>query len=370
MKRKKVLSVLLCIWRAAVTCAAIVILARFGSVFFEGKGLFTLAEELTVFSAKKVIVGNDEKTEVSYFETTGRTSETSRNSISTTQKETTTTVNTTESAAATLPTGENILAVSEEQLIKGTIKYEDIQVKNGNKNHSVDIKSTLKKTPKCNIETDGDYQVLIIHTHTTEKYAEEDQGWYDKRTEWRTADDKKNITVIGKILADKLNESGIRTLHVTEKHDYPKYNGAYSRAKETIAHYLKEYPSIKMVIDVHRDSITRNDGTKVKPTAIIDGKKAAQVMIISGCDDEGDLDFPNWENNLIMAVNLQKKINDDWPGLARPLYFAPFRYNMHMTDNSLLLEFGTEVNTLEEAKYTASLVGKSLSELLSGYIEE
>ncbi len=370
MKSRKISAVILFIWRAAVTCAAIVILARFGSVLLEEKGLMALAENLTVFSARNVVKSNEEKTEVSYFKTTttektlpASTEQSSATSYTTSSSNISTT-------PSTVPTGENICKVSEEKLVKGTVKYENIHVKNGNKNHSIDIKSLLKKKPLCNIKSDDSYQVLIIHTHTTEKYSEEDKVWYDKKTEWRTADDTNNITVIGKIIADKLNESGIKTLHVTEKHDYPKYNGAYSRAKDTISRYLKEYPSIKMVIDVHRDSITRNDGTKVKPTAIINGKKAAQVMIISGCDDEGDLDFPNWENNLIMAVQLQKQISDDWPGLARPLYFAPFRYNMHMTDNSLLLEFGTEVNTLEEAKYTASLVSQSLAKLLTKYIEE
>ena len=269
-----------------------------------------------------------------------------------------------------MPTGENIKKVSEEQLIKGTVSYGEINVKNTNKNHSIDIKKLLSEEPDCTIETDGDYQVLIIHTHTTECYASEDLTWYDTKTEWRTTDEENNITSVGAIIADGLNSAGIKTLHVTVKHDYPKYNGAYSRAKDTISEYLKKYPSIKMVIDVHRDSITRNDGTKIKPTAVINGKKAAQVMIISGCDDEGDLDFPDWEYNLRMALQVQKQLTEDWPGLARPLYFAPFRYNMHMTHNSLLIEIGTEVNTLEEAQYTAHMVSQSLATVLSGYIEK
>ena len=91
-------------------------------------------------------------------------------------------------------------------------------------------------------------------------------------------------------------------------------------------------------------------------------------MIISGCNDTGKLDFPNWKYNLRMAMQLQKQLTQDWEGLARPLYFAPFRYNMHLTKNSLLLEFGTEVNTLEEAKYSAEMTGESLVKVLKRYI--
>ena len=123
-----------------------------------------------------------------------------------------------------------------------------------------------------------------------------------------------------------------------------------------------------MVIDVHRDSMTQDDGTKIKPTATINGKKAAQVMIISGCDDDGTLNFSGWRNNLAIATQLQKQLADDYEGLARPLYFAPYRYNMDLTPNSLLIEFGTDVNTLSEAKYSGKMVGEALVKVLENYV--
>ena len=168
----------------------------------------------------------------------------------------------------------------------------------------------------------------------------------------------------------KLDKAGIKTLHITTYHDYPEYTGAYDRARKTIKKYLKKYPSIEMVIDVHRDAMTTDDGTKIKPTAKINGKKAAQVMIITGCDNEGKLDFDGWRKNSVMAVQLQKKMADKYDGLARPLYFAPFRYNMDLTPNSLLIEFGTDVNTLSEAKYSGQLVGNCLVEVLKQYVVE
>ncbi len=366
MKRKKIVSIIRFIFRIAAVGIAFVLTVRCGRILLQENGAEILIGKITVFSAKQYVITGEKVTAVSYFETVPTTSATST-SVTSAEPETTTEKTT---KMTTIPTGENIKKVSEEKMTKGNVNYKNIHIKNTNKNHSVDIKSILSKDPKCKIRKDEEYQILVIHTHTTESYAEEDRSWYDKKTEWRNTDEKKNITSVGAIIADGLNEAGIKTLHITEKHDYPQYNGAYSRAKDTISEYLKKYPSIKMVIDVHRDSITRNDGTKVKPTAIIKEKKAAQVMIISGCDDEGDLNFPNWEYNLRMAIKLQEQITKDWPGLARPLYFAPFRYNMHMTPNSLLIEFGTEVNTLDEAQYTASLVTESLVSLLSKYIEE
>ena len=90
-------------------------------------------------------------------------------------------------------------------------------------------------------------------------------------------------------------------------------------------------------------------------------------MIITGCDNEGKLDFDGWRQNLVMAVQLQKQLADDHPGLMRPLYFAPFRYNMDLTPNSLLIEFGTDVNTLSEARYSGRMVGESLVKVLEQY---
>lgn len=107
-----------------------------------------------------------------------------------------------------------------------------------------------------------------------------------------------------------------------------------------------------------------NDEVRNKPTVTINGKKAAQVMILSGCDDDGTLGFPDWEYNLRLALRVQKTLTDMYPTLARPLNFSPSKYNMNMTKGSLLVEFGTEVNTLEEATYSGELFGKALAETL------
>lgn len=234
-------------------------------------------------------------------------------------------------------------------------QYQNIWVKNTNKNYGIDIPGELAKQPAVKIKKDGTVQVLIYHTHTTEAFAGSS----------RTQDNALNVVAVGDEIEKQLKAAGIGVVHDTTCHDYPSYNGSYDRSGETIQRNLKQYPEIQVTLDIHRDAMGTQDGTRIKPTALIDGKKAAQVMIISGCDDDGTLGFPNWEYNLRLGVRLQKSLSDLYPGLARPLNFCPRKYNEHMTKGSLLVEFGTDVNTLEEAKYSGQLFGKALADTLS-----
>ena len=127
--------------------------------------------------------------------------------------------------------------------------------------------------------------------------------------------------------------------------------------------YLNQYPSIKVVLDVHRDAIEQQDGTRIAPVANVNGKNAAQVMIISGCDD-GTMGYPNYFQNLKFASALQTQMETDYPGFARPLLFDYRKYNQHLTTGSILLEMGGHANSMEEVIYSGELVGKSLAKLL------
>lgn len=290
-----------------------------------------------------------------------------------TAAESVTTAVTTETTAAATTTTETLregkLPVREVHLSDAKLASGSVRVLNST-DYSVSIDDVLAKKPMCKIRLNAGYQVLIIHTHTTECYAENDSTEYDPEYSPRTTDKHQNVIAVGDVIAEKLEAVGIHTLHVTTAHDYPQYNGSYDRAAETIKDYLERYPSIEMVIDVHRDAMTQDDGTKLKPTAMINGKKAAQVMIITGCDAGGKLDFPDWQYNLRMAMQLQRRLSEDYEGLMRPLYFAPYRYNMNLTPNSLLIEFGTDVNTLDEARYAAGMVGEGLAKVLLQYTVE
>ena len=207
-------------------------------------------------------------------------------------------------------------------------------------------------------------QVLIMHTHATETYELEEKDWYDPSFTCRSTDLSVNMTAVGEEIANQLNAAGIVTLHDTTLHDYPSYNGSYERSNETVRAYLEQYPSIKVVLDVHRDAIEPASGQRVSAVAEIDGQTAAQVMIICGADNGGNL--PNFRQNLAFAAAWENAMESRYPGLTRPVLFDYRYYNQDLTTGSLLIEIGSHGNTLEQAKYSGRLVGQALAALFGG----
>lgn len=247
----------------------------------------------------------------------------------------------------------------------GDIGYNDFFVKN-----STDFDFDAEKYLKAPLGFDfnknsGSVQVLIVHTHTSESYLAYDAGYFHEGFYPRSSDSERNMLRVGEAITQSLIKNGIGVVHATEVHDDPKYDGAYSRSYDTIMKYLKMYPDIKVVLDIHRDSISYGtDGGKIKPTFTVDGRKAAQIMIMSGYDPDGYYDFDFWEENLSFALKLQDTAETMYPGMTRPLYFGNFAYNMNINNGSLLIEVGTDVNTLEEAVYSGRLLGNVLAKVL------
>lgn len=205
-------------------------------------------------------------------------------------------------------------------------------------------------------------QVLIMHTHATESYESEEHNYSDPNYTSRTTDPASNMIAIGTEITAILNAQGIHTLHDQTLHDYPSYNGSYEKSKQTVQNYLQQYPSIRVVIDVHRDAIQRPDGTKVKPVVTINGEKSAQVMLICGADRGGNL--PNYTQNLTFAANWQAQMEQTATGLTRPVLFDYRYYNQDLTTGSLLLEVGGHGNTLQEAKVAARYAAQALANTL------
>ncbi len=244
------------------------------------------------------------------------------------------------------------------------LAYENGVIKNSTKLSADKVTGYMKSDPAFRIYKNNKPQVLIYHTHATEAF-ETDTQYYDKSYNSRTQDNEKNIVSVGEIIAEQLEQAGIKTLHDTTAHDYPSYNGSYNRSAKTVNDYLKEYPTIKVILDIHRDAIER-DGSRLSAVASINGRDAAQVMIISGCDD-GTMDYPNWKANLRFAARLQSEMETLYSGLTRPVMFCYRRYNQHLSNGALLLEIGSHGNTLAEAQYAGELVGKSLVSLFEKY---
>ncbi|MBE6876327.1 MAG: stage II sporulation protein P [Ruminococcus sp.] len=212
--------------------------------------------------------------------------------------------------------------------------------------------------PEFQIQKDGSPQVLIMHTHTTESFEPYERTAYDAGFNYRTTDNSKNVVMIGDKIAEQLETAGIGVIHDSTLHDYPSYTGSYERSAETVKNLLIQYPSIKVVLDIHRDAIG-GDGIIKQPIAEIDGKKSAQIMIISGCDD-GSMNMPDYLKNFRFACLLQQQLESDYPGLTRPVLFDYRKYNQDLTTGSLLIEVGSHGNTLEQVAYAGELLGSSL----------
>ncbi len=241
--------------------------------------------------------------------------------------------------------------------------YNGVYLKN-NTGLSISIKNFLEGKINFKIKKTSEPQVLILHTHATETFKTDDKDYFTDKFSSRSNNTAQNMVSVGKIVAEKLNANGIKTLHDTTLHDYPSYSKSYSRSAETVKNYLKKYPTIKVVLDLHRDAVTKENGDKVKLVTEIGGKKAAQVMLVMGSQSGSVTNFPKWEENFKLAVRLQQVIEKKYPTLARPLMLMSKTYNQNLTTGSLLIEFGTDVNTLSEVHYSAEMIGESLAELL------
>lgn len=207
-------------------------------------------------------------------------------------------------------------------------------------------------------------QVLIIHTHTTESFTDSGKTKYSSSESDRSTDNSKNMIAVGEVIKNVLEQHGIQTIHDTTFHDYPSYNGAYTRSMTTVKNNLAKYPSIKVVLDVHRDGIVREDGTKVKVAADINGEKAAQCMFVIGSN--ATLKHDNWQENMKLACKLQNYANINYPNLMRPINVRKERFNQQVSTGSIIIEVGSNGNTLEEAKKGAEYIAKTLCAVLSG----
>ena len=228
----------------------------------------------------------------------------------------------------------------------------------GNCTYTVD-KEALLAEPLCWTTPQQGPQVLIIHSHTSESYTPSEGYEYEASGDYRTLDSSRSVVAVGDALAQSLEAAGIGVIHDTTCHDSPSYNSSYANARQTIERELEAYPSIVMVIDVHRDAAEEI----FRETAEIDGKTAAKLMLVVGTD-EGGLSHPFWEENLSCALKLQALANRSYPGLFKSLALRASRFNQDETPASLIVEVGSTGNTLPEALTAADYLGNVIAELL------
>ncbi|MEA4831195.1 MAG: stage II sporulation protein P [Oscillospiraceae bacterium] len=218
--------------------------------------------------------------------------------------------------------------------------------------------------------------VLVIHTHATESFYEDSQitslfphdkllvGYYKSGSAApRSSDTEKNVVAVGKVFTDTLNSLGVDTIQDTYLHDYNNYEGAYTSSQNAIKEYMKKYPSIKYVIDIHRDSLIRTNGEKLNPVTVINGENTAQVMCVVGTNQSGYY-HPNWKMNLKLAFHFRNELNSIDESMCRPVYLRTGRFNQHLSPGSMLLEIGSCGSRLSEAKNAAKLAASVLAEII------
>ncbi|MBQ9543852.1 MAG: stage II sporulation protein P [Clostridia bacterium] len=216
--------------------------------------------------------------------------------------------------------------------------------------------------------------VLVLHTHGTEAYYDgaysycsdpdgKASGWYDPdASSPRSEDRSKNVVGIGDEFCRVLEENGVPTVHCDKLHDKPDFNSSYPNSYASAVGYLEKYPSIRYVIDIHRDSVVRANGDKIATDASACGD-CAQVMLVAGTDESGYY-HPDWRVNLGCALLWKDTMDSLYPSLSRPIYVRTVRFNQHVSHGAMLLEIGSCGNTFEEAKTAARCAAQSLAALI------
>ncbi len=219
----------------------------------------------------------------------------------------------------------------------------------------------IEKTDKLYEKyTEDEPFVLIYHTHATESYNDtNDTGTF------RSSDPERNMIAIGKTMADSLDARGIKTVHLTEMFDESSYNTAYHNSAAAVEDAIKSFPSLKYIIDIHRDSVTDEEGKCISADFTYKGETAAQMMFVVGTD-EGGSGHAEWRNNLTTALHLQSRLCAAAPASMRPINLRKASFYQDKSAGALLVEIGTVGNTLEEAKRSAEIFAQALADYMTG----
>lgn len=207
--------------------------------------------------------------------------------------------------------------------------------------------------------------VLIVHTHATESYEKQPGEEYVEDVTYRTRNEAYNMVSIGDEVARILRAGGITVLHDRTFHDYPSYNGSYNNARSSIQAYLEKYPSIQMVLDIHRDASDGANGQQMVTSATVEGEPSTQLMVVVGTDGTGNY-HPNWRGNLSVGLKLTALLERQNPGITRPLTLRADRFNMDLTNASLLIEVGAAGDTHERAMVAARALAQGILALAHG----
>ncbi len=211
--------------------------------------------------------------------------------------------------------------------------------------------------------TGDEPKVLIVHSHGSESFAP--TGAYQETTPYHTLNTDYNMISVGAYVAERLEEAGISVLHDTALHDEPSYNAAYNNSRKSVQAYLQAYPSICLVLDLHRDSYEDEAGNQLVHTVFSQGTTVAPLMLVVGTD-YGGLEHPNWQENLSLALKLQTQLEAICPGICRNINLRTQRFNQDLSPGAMLVEVGASGNTRQEALRAAEVLVKGILSLAHG----
>ena len=225
-----------------------------------------------------------------------------------------------------------------------------------------DLEALLQKPLSWDLTVDAP-TVLILQSHGTESYTKTED--YQESSAYRTLNTNYNVVSIGQKIAQELEQNGIQVIHNTSLHDHPSYSDAYGNSRKSAQQYLKQYPSVLLVLDIHRDAVEDKDGEQLGYTVDVNGQKAAQLMLVCGTDASG-LAHPAWQDSLALAAKLHAQLEKNNPGICRPISFRSQRFNQDLSPGALLIEVGAAGNTRQEALFSAELLAQAIVDLAHG----
>ena len=203
-------------------------------------------------------------------------------------------------------------------------------------------------------------QILIYHTHSQETYAD-----------YAAGNKKATVVELGNRLTVLLEEKGYQVLHDTTSYDMAAgkldRNHAYNYALDGIMGILQKYPSIQVVLDLHRDGVKES----LHMVRTVNGKATAPIMFFNGMSQtpEGEIEYlknPYKTENLAFSLQMQLLAEEEYPDLTRKIFLKGLRYNLHVRPRSALIEVGAQTNTLEEALNAMEPLADLLDQVLGG----